>query len=247
MTNMIADEAVAKSSVLSVFDFDGTLTHHDSFIPFLRFAFGKRYFAGRLVRMALPTLHCVRRKLTRDELKEVLIRTFLTGVDEHWLRQQAELFCEKYWDKLMRPQGVLAVAAEVNSGAEVTICSASPALVLQPWADKLGIKLIGTQLEVKNGKLTGRITGHNCRCAQAITSCWLPRRIRTGGISTRHARAAIRPSSRKINRVATSPYPVYEECRPGQRSAAGQYASGFPFPREQQARHNPRRQHAQHH
>ena len=102
MTNMIADEAVAKSSVLSVFDFDGTLTHHDSFIPFLRFAFGKRYFAGRLVRMALPTLHCVRRKLTRDELKEVLIKTFLTGVDEHWLRQQAEAFCEKYWNKLMR-------------------------------------------------------------------------------------------------------------------------------------------------
>ena len=68
----------------------------------------------------------------------------------------------------MRPEGVLAVAAEVNSGAEVTICSASPALVLQPWADKLGIKLIGTQLEVKDGKLTGRITGHNCRCAQKV-------------------------------------------------------------------------------
>ncbi|WP_270655045.1 HAD family hydrolase [Enterobacter bugandensis] len=168
MTNMIADETVAKSSVLSVFDFDGTLTHHDSFIPFLRFAFRKRYFAGRLVRMALPTLHCVRRKLTRDELKEVLIKTFLTGVDEHWLRQQAEAFCEKYWNKLMRPEGVLAVAAEVNSGAEVTICSASPALVLQPWADRLGIKLIGTQLEVKDGKLTGRITGNNCRCAQKV-------------------------------------------------------------------------------
>jgi hypothetical protein len=98
----------------------------------------------------------------------VLIKTFLTGVDEHWLRQQAEAFCEKYWTKLMRPAGVLAVAAEVNSGAEVTICSASPALVLQPWADKLGIKLIGTQLEVKNGKLTGRITGNNCRCAQKV-------------------------------------------------------------------------------
>ena len=89
-------------------------------------------------------------------------------MDEHWLRQQAEAFCEKYWNKLMRPEGVLAVANEVNSGAEVTICSASPALVLQPWADKLGIKLIGTQLEVKDGKLTGRITGHNCRCAQKV-------------------------------------------------------------------------------
>ena len=36
-----------------------------------------------------------------------------------------EAFCEKYWNKLMRPEGVLAVANEVNSGAEVTICSAS--------------------------------------------------------------------------------------------------------------------------
>jgi hypothetical protein len=36
----------------------------------------------------------VRRKLTRDELKEVLIKTFLTGVDEHWLRQQAKRFAK---------------------------------------------------------------------------------------------------------------------------------------------------------
>jgi len=42
MTNMIDDVAVAKSRVISVFDFDGRLTHHDSFIQFLRFAFGKR-------------------------------------------------------------------------------------------------------------------------------------------------------------------------------------------------------------
>lgn len=156
------------AKVLSVFDFDGTLTHHDSFIPFLRFAFGKRVFARRMVRLALPTLRCMRKKLTRDELKEVLIQTFLTGVDEHWLRQKAQAFCDIYWARLMRPTGLLAVAAEVNSGAEVTICSASPAMVLQPFADRLGIKLIGTQLEVNDGTLTGRITGHNCRCEQKV-------------------------------------------------------------------------------
>ena len=211
MTNMIADETVAKSSVLSVFDFDGTLTHHDSFIPFLRFAFGKRYFAGRLVRMALPTLHCVRRKLTRDELKEVLIKTFLTGVDEHWLRQQAEAFCEKYWNKLMRPEGVLAVAAEVNSGAEVTICSASPALVLQPWADKLGIKLIGTQLEVKDGKLT------------ATTSCWRRRRIRTGGTSITRASVGIHRL-----RVRCGPVPSPRPSPTGRGRKTMHQASRFP-------------------
>ncbi len=35
---------VIQPRMLSVFDFDGTLTRHDSFIPFLRFAFGNRAF-----------------------------------------------------------------------------------------------------------------------------------------------------------------------------------------------------------
>ena len=156
------------ANVLSVFDFDGTLTRHDSFIPFLRYAFGNRFFIRNIARMTLPALRCMRRKLTRDELKEVLITTFLTDIDEKWLRAKAETFCELYWDRLMRSSGLLAVASERMSGAEVTLCSASPELVLQPFADKLGVKLIGTQLEIQDGKLTGRISGHNCRCIQKI-------------------------------------------------------------------------------
>jgi len=150
--------------VLSVFDFDGTLTHSDSFVPFLRFAFGRKIFVRKMMRMVLPTLKCLRRKLTRDELKEVLISTFLTGVNEQWVKEKAEAFCAKNFEKMMRPRGLMAVAAELRSGAEVTLCSASPAIVLRPFSDRLGVKLIGTQLEVIDGILTGRINGHNCRC-----------------------------------------------------------------------------------
>ncbi|HEK0312806.1 TPA: HAD family hydrolase [Proteus mirabilis] len=160
----------AKNTVktLSVFDFDGTLTYHDSFIPFLKFAFGRRKFARRIIKMVFPTLRCFRRKLTRDELKEVLIKTFLTDIKEEWLKEKAEAFCQAYWTKLMRPAGLLAVAEEINRHAEVTICSASPAMVLQPFADRLGIKLIGTTLEVVDGVLTGKIIGNNCRCGEKI-------------------------------------------------------------------------------
>ncbi|EOW0741449.1 TPA: HAD family hydrolase [Proteus mirabilis] len=160
----------AKNTVktLSVFDFDGTLTYHDSFIPFLKFAFGRRKFARRIIKMVFPTLRCFRRKLTRDELKEVLIKTFLTDIKEEWLKEKAEAFCQAYWTKLMRPAGLLAVAEEINRHAEVTICSASPAMVLQPFADRLGIKLIGTTLEVVDGLLTGKIIGNNCRCGEKI-------------------------------------------------------------------------------
>ncbi|CNG46564.1 HAD family hydrolase [Yersinia intermedia] len=156
------------SKILSVFDFDGTLTRHDSFIPFLRFAFGNRFFTRRVVKLTIPSIQCLRRKLTRDELKEILISTFLTGIEEKWVQEKAELYCNLYWERLMRASGLLAVASEVSSGVEVTLCSASPRLVLGPFAERLGVKLIGTELESVNGILTGRITGHNCRCIEKI-------------------------------------------------------------------------------
>jgi len=170
---------------LSVFDFDGTLTKHDSFVPFLRFAFGKRVFARRLVRLVLHTLKCMGRRLTRDELKEVLIHTFMTGVEAKWVEEKAEEFCERYWKRLMRPSGLIAVATQVNSGAIVTICSASPAMVLKPFAERLGIRLIGTNLEVKDGVLTGRISGHNCRCGQKVERL----EAEYGPLSSYHLRA----------------------------------------------------------
>lgn len=155
--------------ILAVFDFDGTLTKHDSFVPFLRFAFGNITFALKMISLAAPSLLYLCKSLTRDALKEKLIATFLTGVKQSWLQDQANAFYEAQWDKLMRPAAIPGVAAELNSGAEVTLCSASPALVLQPFAQRLGVKLIATELEVTAaGVLTGKINGYNCRRANKI-------------------------------------------------------------------------------
>lgn len=181
----MVNDVINVGNSLSVFDFDGTLTKHDSFVPFLRFAFGKRVFARRMVRLAIPTLKCVGRRLTRDELKEVLIHTFMTGVEAKWVEEKAAEFCERYWTRLMRPSGLIAVATQVNSGAIVTICSASPAMVLKPFAERLGIRLIGTNLEVKDGMLTGRISGHNCRCGQKVERL----EAEYGPLSSYHLRA----------------------------------------------------------
>lgn len=156
------------AKVLSVFDFDGTLTRHDSFVPFLRFAFGTSEFTRRILRLALPSLRYFGRSMSRDELKAQLISTFLTGVEAKWVAQKAEEFCQLVWPKLMRPSGLRSVAVELASGAEVTLCSASPALVLRPFAERLGIKLIGTELEVVNDRLTGKISGSNCRCENKV-------------------------------------------------------------------------------
>ncbi|MDF7679288.1 HAD-IB family hydrolase [Enterobacteriaceae bacterium ESL0689] len=171
--------------ILSVFDFDGTLTRHDSFIPFLYFAFGKRIFVRRMMTMVYPTWHCMRHKMTRDELKERLITTFLRDVEEQWVAEKARLFCQSHWQQLMRPSGLVAVANEITSGAEVTLCSASPEIVLKPFADKLAINLLGTRLETIEGRLTGRISGENCRCQQKINRL----EKKYGSLSDYHLRA----------------------------------------------------------
>ena len=187
MIEQIDNPAEPQRPVLAVFDFDGTLTRHDSFVPFLKFAFGKRAFNRRLLRLALPSLRFVARRMSRDELKAQLIRTFLTGVKLEWLQQQAASYCAQSWPRLMRPSGLLAIEAELKSGAVVTLCSASPALVLQPFAERLGINLIGTELEVVDGVLTGHISGDNCRCAnkvlrlEAVYGSLLQYRIRAWG------------------------------------------------------------------
>lgn len=168
MTQEMLETGPASGDVLSVFDFDGTLTRRDSFVPFLLFAFGKKAFAARLIRMLPACVRYLGKGLSRDELKAILIATFLAGVEEQWVTQKAAEFRLAYWKRLMRPAGLKSVAHEIASGAQVTICSASPRIVLKPFADALGIKLISTELEVVDGKLTGAISGSNCRCEAKV-------------------------------------------------------------------------------
>ena len=166
--NDVLKTPITNKQVLSAFDFDGTLTYHDSFVPFLRFAFGNRLFAMRLFRMIPSTLCYLLGRISRNDLKEKLITVYLTGTKVEWVEERAEAFCDVSWQRLMRPLGLTSVANQLDQHAIVTICSASPELVLKPFARKLGIGLIGTRLESVDGVLTGEIDGINCRCEQKV-------------------------------------------------------------------------------
>jgi len=165
---MPGDASMAPRRTLSAFDFDGTLTRHDSFLPFLWFAFGSLGFLRRLPALAAPCMGYLLRRVSRDELKARLIAVYLAGVDAQWLSERADAYCRFIWRYLMRPAGLRGVAAELRTGAEVTLCSASPALVLRPFAERLGVGLIGTELEVQGGRLTGRTLGGNCRSENKV-------------------------------------------------------------------------------
>ena len=103
MTMEFDDADAQRRHVLSVFDFDGTLTRHESYVSFLKFAIGTREFSRRILRFALPSVRFLARRFNRDELKAHLISTFLTGVDVKWFKERCEKFCGLFWVQLMRP------------------------------------------------------------------------------------------------------------------------------------------------
>lgn len=164
-TAVMTDPCTLKQ--LSIFDFDGTLTYRDSFVPFLRFAFGNYRFGLRLTGSASPRY--LYGGMNRDQMKARLIRSFLRGIEQEWLEERARAYCVLYWSRMMRPAGLLAVAEELARGRTVSLCSASPALVLKPFAERLGVELIATELEVSDGLLTGNILGRNCRRDEKVS------------------------------------------------------------------------------
>ena len=154
--------------VLAAFDFDGTLTYRDSFTLFLKTELGFARYSAGLRRLSIPTFKHLTGFRTRDQLKEDLIRHFLTGFSVAELVDRSDYFCSKIWPRLMRPNALKEVEHQLQVGATVTLCSASPEIVLRPFAKRLGVSLIATRLEEHDGVLTGGLQGKNCRQAEKV-------------------------------------------------------------------------------
>ena len=141
------------------FDFDGTLTKRDSFIEFLLFVKGWKDFVLCFLRysplLVLMKLHLYSNGKTKERIfshcfKDMPFDTFKT-------------YCHRFAmenSSFLRPSGVLKVYEAKQEGSEVLIVSASVDNWVQPFFP--GVKVLGTQVEVINGVLTGRFLTPNC-------------------------------------------------------------------------------------
>jgi phosphatidylglycerophosphatase C len=146
---------------LVLFDFDGTITTKDTFIEFIRFYHGSFRFVSGFGLM-LPVLILYKIKLIPNwKAKEIVLSWFFKG-------QQAERFdkiCQEFtatvMPQLIRP-GALAELKKYSNDSEVVVVSASAENWVAPWCRQNNLKVIATQLESIQGKLTGKIKGKNC-------------------------------------------------------------------------------------
>ena len=161
-------------SVVAAFDVDGTLTTGDCVTPFLRRAAGRRLWTTLLRRPLALAASTARRD--RDGLKE-LACSALRGIESTEIEGLGDAFAREVGAGRLRDDTVARLRRHRELGHTVILASASLDPYLVPLGRSLGVDgVVCTVLERgRDGRLTGRLAGANCRGAEKArrVSDWL--------------------------------------------------------------------------
>ena len=141
------------------FDFDGTLTTKDTLIEFIRYACGTRAFLFGFLRYVHLLVLMKLGLYPNYKAKQKVFAHFFEGMKI----EEFDGLCQRFAkdnQHLLRPKGVEAIQQAMAEGAEVLIVSAS----IDNWVREMITDpvIIGTQIEIKDGLLTGRFLTKNC-------------------------------------------------------------------------------------
>lgn len=147
---------------IAFFDFDGTITTQDSYKLFLLHCFGWKAVLGKATKI-LPILFSYAFKFCDNETaKQSITSTFFKGMTEEKFDDLCKSFVEQKLESIVRPNAIEKIKWHQSLGHKVYIVSASFTKYLKLFADKYDIQVLGTELEVVDGKLTGWFASRNC-------------------------------------------------------------------------------------
>ncbi len=153
------------------FDFDGTLTTRDTLIEFIRFAHGTlRMLWGFLLYSPLLVLMKLR-LIDNGRMKERMFAYFFKGWSLRQFNDCCQRFAHEQRNQLLRQKGMELVRKALADGANVLIVSASIDNWVKPFFSNLAegsVRMLGTQIETRNGVVTGRFLTANCYGAEKV-------------------------------------------------------------------------------
>lgn len=146
------------------FDFDGTLTTSDTLLEFIKYAKGTSRFLMVFL-MYSPLLVLMKLHLYPNwKAKQQIFAHLFAGMRIEKFDALCRGFAEES-QHLLRPKGITLMHEALVAGAQVFIVSASIDNWVRPFFDirnLKGVQVLGTQIEVEDGKLTGRFKSNNC-------------------------------------------------------------------------------------
>ena len=154
---------------LVAFDFDGTLTYRDSFLAYLSWRAGRWGFWSGLPALAPNGVSWLRDR-DRGRLKEAFVTRYLKGAGRQDVERSARAFATARSASLLRPDALHRWRDWRQRGARLIIVTASPEIIVAPFAHGLGADLlIGTRLAFDaDDRVAGTLAGLNCRGAEKV-------------------------------------------------------------------------------
>ena len=163
---------------VAAFDFDGTLSRRDTFLPFLQKVCGAQRLFTAMARCGPALSRLAVGRADRDAVKDALLVRLLAGHPADELAEQGTAYASflRSSDRL-RPDTMARAEDHLQRGHRVVLVSASPSVYLEPLAADLGFDAaLATNLEVDPaGRITGRMLGGNCRGREKVArlEAWL--------------------------------------------------------------------------
>lgn len=141
------------------FDFDGTLTSRDTLLAFIRYAKGTGAFLRGFLRHAHLLVLMKLGLYPNWQAKQRVFSHFFRGMELGAFDSLCRQFAASS-RHLLRPAGISTLEQARARGDEVLIVSASIDNWVQPFFPD--VTVLGTKIEVEDGRLTGRFLTSNC-------------------------------------------------------------------------------------
>lgn len=162
--------------VVAAFDFDGTLTRHDTLLPFLRRLLGLPTLLWVLF-VCSPWLGgYVLRLISNHRAKAVLLQAALARRPVAEVARCAQTFVQNDLPLQWRPWGLQRLVQHQQAGHRCVLVTASTSPYMHLVGQSLGVRaVLCTEMEVLDGRYSGRMATPNCHGKEKVRrlQAWL--------------------------------------------------------------------------
>ncbi|NLI25315.1 MAG: HAD-IB family hydrolase [Bacteroidales bacterium] len=147
---------------LVVFDFDGTITRKDTMLALAQYRCGLPGFLAGMVVLSPWLLMHVLGIYPNHRTKERFLTFFFGGTTVEEFGKLCQQFIDEKLEGMLRSDAIKCLKQHKEAGDRVLVVTASAGNWVMPWCIRYGVECIASSLEVKEGKITGRMDGKNC-------------------------------------------------------------------------------------
>jgi phosphatidylglycerophosphatase C len=153
---------------IAFFDFDGTITSHDTMIELAKFHSGTVKFIIGMVALSPWLLGMKLKLVSKQNAKEKLLSLFFKGLTLLEFQELCNEFIKLRLPSIIRPLAIQTIKQLQNNNFQVVVVSASADNWVKPWCDSNNIIFIGSCLDVIDNKITGKLNGPNCNYDEKV-------------------------------------------------------------------------------